>query len=267
MSLHASPRASTPALTWVQVRRAFAVAMLLSAAGQAADIQGTIVVERKLTKRNVTPAAGLYQRVVAVEVGADVEQDPLAYERSHVVIYLEGQPDSRRGPASRSPSASIEQRDRRFVPDIVTIPANSVISFPNFDPVFHNVFSLSKPKNFDLGNYAKGQTRLVTFSRPGVVLVYCHLHPNMAAAIVVTPNQFAAIADASGKFTLHDVPPGKYTVVAWHKTAGIFRQTIEVTENGASGVRFLVPLPAEPLPPESTSHADRDHPTGAVANR
>jgi hypothetical protein len=123
------------------------------------------------------------------------------------------------------------------------IGAGSAVSFPNFDPIFHNVFSLSKPKTFDLGNYPRGQTRMVTFPKPGIVSVYCHLHPNMAGTVVVTPNQWAARVDASGQFVLADVPPGKYSVVAWHKTGGTFRKTIQVTAGQDSEINFFVPLP------------------------
>ena len=107
------------------------------------------------------------------------------------------------------------------------------------DPIFHNVFSLSKAKSFDLGNYPKGNTRTVMFPKPGIVFVDCHLHPNMSAVIVVTPNRWSTKADASGRFMLPDLPPGTYTVVAWHKSAGFFRKTIEVTadRNAVGGFR------------------------------
>ena len=149
----------------------------------------------------------------------------------------------------------MEQQNRRFSPDLVVIPAGSSVSFPNFDPIFHNVFSLSKAKSFDLGNYSKGQTRMVTFPKPGIVAVYCHLHPNMTGTIVVTPNQWGVRVDAAGQYTLANVPPGKYTVVAWHKTGGTFRKTIEVTASRDAVADFFVPL-AELAAGESDNHAD-----------
>ena len=203
-----------------------------------ADIHGTITIERKLTRHNVTASAGMYQHGVAVELGADGEGDPLAFERSHVAVYLEGGSGST---ASGVVRASIEQRDRRFVPDLVVIPAGSAVSFPNFDPIFHNVFSLSKAKSFDLGNYPNGQTRVVTFPAAGVTAVYCHLHSNMAATIVVAPNRWAVRADGHGSFTLKDVSPGTYTVVAWHKAAGTFRKTVTVGDRGDAEIGFTLP--------------------------
>jgi len=204
---------------------------------QAADISGTVVVERKLTRRNVTPSSPAYSRGVAVDLGSSSGMDPLSFERTHVAVYIEG-----KGPAGTPIKAEIEQKDREFAPDLVVAPVGSTVSFPNMDAIFHNVFSLSKPKAFDLGNYPKGQTRTVTFPVPGVVFVYCHLHTNMAATIVITPNQWSTKPDPAGNFKLTDVSPGKYTVVAWHKTAGTFKQTVTITGDQAPPIRFLIPF-------------------------
>jgi plastocyanin len=229
---------------------------LLAGADFRANIHGAITIERKLTRRNVTASGGMYQRGVAVELGADGDSDPLAFERSHVAVYLEGGPTAI---ASGAVKASIEQRDRRFVPDMAVIPAGSSISFPNFDPIFHNVFSLSKAKSFDLGNYPKGQTRVVAFDKPGVVAVYCHLHSNMSATIVVTPNRWATRADGNGIFSLKDVAPGIYTVVAWHKAAGTFRKTVTITDQGDAEVNFTLPYvgPGDGKPMDSRPAGQR----------
>jgi plastocyanin len=225
--------------------------VLLGAALLAgADIRGAITIERKLTRHNVTASAGMYQRGVAVELGSDAEGDPIAFERSHVAVYLEGGPSSS---ASGVVKASIEQRDRRFVPDLVVIPAGSAVSFPNFDPIFHNVFSLSKAKSFDLGNYPKGQTRMITFPAPGVVAVYCHLHSNMVATVVVAPNRWVVRVDENGIFALKDVPAGAYTVVAWHKTAGTFRKTVTVGEKSDAEISFTLPY-VEPTDVKPIAH-------------
>lgn len=181
---------------------------------------------------------------------SDVHENALDYERSHVIVYLEGEQGS-----AAPTHAQMEQQNRRFAPDLVVIPAGSSVSFPNFDPIFHNVFSLSKAKSFDLGNYSKGQTRMVTFLKAGIVAVYCHLHPNMAGTIVVTPNRWGVRVDATGQYALTDVPPGKYTVVAWHKTGGTFRKTIEVTSAKDAVADFFVPLTELPAA-EANHHPD-----------
>ena len=208
----------------------------LLAAAKAEDIQGTVIIKQKLTRHRVTAAPSLYQRGPAVELRSDPQDDPLAAERARVVVYLEGS-----SPASPI-TATMEQKERRFVPELLVIPVGSTVSFPNLDPIFHNVFSLSKPKSFDLGNYSRDHTRLVTFSKPGIEFVNCHLHTNMAAAIVVTPNKWFATADRTGKFILHDVPVGPYTIVAWHKAAGSFKQTVKVNPDRGASVEFFVPL-------------------------
>jgi plastocyanin len=216
---------------------------------QAENITGSILIKRKLTRRSVTAEIPLYQRGPGLELGKDRENDPIAYERSQVVVWIEGSgpggPVARpEHPMERSEHTieKMEQIGRRFVPDLVVIAAGGTVSFPNGDPIFHNVFSLSKPKIFDLGNYVKGDTRNVTFTKPGVVYVNCHLHPNMAAAIVVAPNRWYARPDREGHFTLRDLPPGSYTMVAWHKSAGSFRKTVKVAAGADTPVEFFIPL-------------------------
>ena len=215
--------------------------LLLAAVAHAADIEGQVVVKRKLTRRTITATEASYTRGPIAEPAPESEADPLSFERIRVAIYLEGELPS------TPVRGTMEQKGRRFFPDTLVIPAGSSVSFPNLDPVFHNVFSLSKPKSFDLGNYPKDHTRVVTFSKPGVVFVNCHLHPNMAAAIVVAPNRWCTKADASGRFTLEGVPPGTYTLVAWHRSAGYFRQRIQTGAGGTAAVQFVIPLEEDRL--------------------
>jgi hypothetical protein len=215
-------------------------AVLIGVAGlatvQAANIEGTVAVKHRLTKPRVTAPANAYERGVAVELHSNESEDFLALERSRVVIYLEGPLPS------RPLTATMEQKGRQFSPDTLVLPVGSTVSFPNLDPIFHNVFSLSKPRSFDLGNYPKDHTRTLTFSKPGIVFVNCHLHPNMAAVIVISPNYWSTKADATGRFVLSDVPPGSYVVVAWHRAAGFFRQAVTVREGRASAAHFVIPL-------------------------
>ncbi|HLH07491.1 MAG TPA: hypothetical protein VKW78_09650 [Terriglobales bacterium] len=215
------------------------VMIALGCSARAGDIEGNVIIQHKLTKRKVTASADPYQRGTAVVLGSDQEKDPLSFERTHVVIYLEGDL------GTNKIEAELNQQDRRFSPDLVVVPVGSTVSFPNLDPIFHNVFSLSKAKSFDLGNYPKDETRTVTFPKPGIVFVDCHLHPNMSAVIVVTPNRWTTKADASGRFVLPDVRPGSYTIVAWHKSAGFFRKTVRVTDDHAANVDFTIPLNEE----------------------
>jgi plastocyanin len=219
---------------------ALAIVSLGIAAG-AQTLTGNIVIKQKLTKRSVTPSVSIYQRGTAVELGKDTPENPLEFERSRVVIYLEG--SSQASPSPAGPATfTIEQLNRRFTPDLLVLPVGSTVSFPNMDPIFHNIFSLSKAKSFDLGSYDKGKTREVVFPKPGVVDIYCHLHPNMAATIVVTPNRWYARSDKSGQYRIDDVPPGNYTVVAWHKSAGFFKKSIVVEAGHNPTADFFIPL-------------------------
>lgn len=219
--------------------RLFIMAVATVAGVHGEHIEGTVVIKKKLTKPRVTMQVPMYQRGPAVGLNARQDDDPLAFERSRVAVYLEGQLPQ--DPPS-GVVAKMEQVNRSFTPEMLVIQAGSKVSFPNEDPIFHNVFSLSGPKSFDLGNYPQGDTRIVTFPEPGIVYVNCHLHPNMAAAIVVTPNKWNTMASRDGSYDLRDVPPGKYTIVAWHKAAGFFRQTVTVSAGQDGHAEFLIPI-------------------------
>jgi plastocyanin len=185
-----------------------------------------------LSKKRVTLPAYQSRGIAAPQPSAG----PID-ELTRVVIYLEGSMGE-----GKPVTGEIKQRNRRFEPEILAVPRGSTVSFPNFDPIFHNVFSLSKVKSFDLGYYPEGGTRIVHFDHPGAVQVYCHLHSDMSALIVVTPNQFYTQPSSSGAFKLVGLPGGSYSVVAWHKSAGLIRKKIEVPENGVVGVVFEIPL-------------------------
>jgi plastocyanin len=215
---------------------------LFAGASHAQDITGTITIKKRLTKRNVTAPVSIYQRGTVVSLGKDAGQDPVVYELAHVVVYLEGAAQAPPAKAVKPPAFTMEQMDRRFTPDLLVVPAGASVSFPNMDPIFHNVFSLSKPKSFDLGSYDKGQTRTVSFPKPGLVFVYCRLHPNMEATIVVTPNRWYARPDAAGQYHISGVPPGTYTLVAWHKAAGFFRKQVVVGEDHNASADFFIPI-------------------------
>jgi plastocyanin len=224
---------------------AVTICAVLACQLHAAIIAGTVVVKRSLTKRKVTIAAGVYDRGASVALES-APPDALAFERTHVAVYLEGPLPAWRPGVADLPAMA--QRNRAFLPDMLVVPVGSEVSFPNLDPVFHNVFSLSGSKTFDLGNYPEHRTRTVVMSKSGIVLVNCHLHPNMTGIVVVTPNAWATRPNEGGDFTLPDAPPGKYTVVAWHKSAGFFRKTVEVDATHGAKVEFLVPLEAVPEP-------------------
>lgn len=202
---------------------------------QAGEIRGRIVVASTLTKKRVLiPDYEMRGIAVASQSQEHVRDE----EYSRLAVYLEA--------ASANPpeeaSANLLQRNRGFHPEVVVVPVGSAVSFPNGDPIFHNVFSLSRVKPFDLGYYPEGETRTVKFDQVGVVQVYCHLHPDMSAAILVVPNSWFAQPGPEGTFLFSELPAGKYDVVVWHKAAGFFRQAVEVPENGRREILFHIPL-------------------------
>jgi len=200
--------------------------------GLCADLSGRIIVTKKLGKKKVIlPAYSLRGAAPALD------ESHLGSDADNVAVFLEGQLP---GP-DRPLRAELEQHGQRFEPQLLVVPVGSTVSFPNADPIFHNVFSLSGAKKFDLGYYPAGQTRTVKFDEPGVVQVYCHLHPNMYAAIVVTPNRWHTKPSDDGTFSFHDVPPGTYTLVAWHMNAGFFRTEVRVTGAGSGEVVVMIP--------------------------
>ena len=219
---------------WVRLLPPVILILTSAFAERTGEISGEIHITKRLTKQRVTLEASGYQRGVAVPLDTsspDLEQSDLA----RTAVYLEG--DSLPGGPI---TVEVNQKNRRFDPELIVAPVGSTISFPNLDPIFHNVFSLSKTKSFDLGYYPKNDTRKVTFDKPGVVQVYCHLHPNMSMAVVITPNRLA-LRPLPGKFLFRGLPDGTYRVVVWHKSAGYFRKTVAVS-GGRASVEFDVPV-------------------------
>jgi hemoglobin len=142
----------------------------------------------------------------------------------------------------------IEQRDRQFAPRMLAISAGSTVSFPNFDPIFHNVFSTSHSRAFDLGIYKNGESRDVTFAKEGLVRIGCNLHANMSAHLVVVAAPHYVVTDAGGKFLFRSLPPGKYKLKAWAEdTVEPVTQTIEI-HAGENTANVSVPRGASVIP-------------------
>lgn len=131
-----------------------------------------------------------------------------------------------------SARARLEQRDQAFVPRVVAVAQGDRVDFPNMDPIFHNVFSVSPAKRFDLGKYPKLQSRTVRFDKPGVVNVFCDIHADMAAYIVVLPNRAFTQPDAGGRYRLPALPAGRYTLRWWHPDFGGGEREVTVPASG-----------------------------------
>lgn len=145
---------------------------------------------------------------------------------AQAVVYAE--PLDRPAPAAPV-TASVQQKNKTFLPHVVAVPVGSIVTFPNDDAIFHNVFSLSAPQPFDLGLYRAGATKQQIFTRPGVYHVFCNIHPQMAAFLVVAPTPYVTVAGADGAWRL-DVPPGRYRVTALSERA--LPVTLDATVSG-----------------------------------
>ena len=165
---------------------------------------------------------------------------PRAAEISNVIVFLKDAPPRRSEPAPMR--VTIEQKDEAFVPRVVAITRGSTIDFPNADPFFHNVFSLSRGANFDLGRYPRGQSRSRKFPNAGLVKVYCHIHSHMTASIMVFDHPYFRIPAADGGFSLDEVPPGTYQISAWHERIGESTNSIRVEAGRSARVGFALPM-------------------------
>ena len=193
---------------------ALAAVLLQAGPRAAAAAPGTISGRVTLTTRmRGTPIATNAYAPRAVGQPAPAA----APELRNVVVYLKDAAFAGPLPAMR---AQIRQEQESFSPRVVAITRGSTVEFPNFDPYFHNVFSLSGAATFDLGRYPDGQSRARQFTKPGIVKVYCHLHSQMSATVVVLDHPYFVTPDADGQFSLANVPPGDYTLVGWHERVG-----------------------------------------------
>jgi plastocyanin len=163
--------------------------------------------------------------------------DERALDRS--VVYLESAPLGA-FQAPERPTAVMDQKNETFVPHVLAIMTGTTVQFPNSDVIYHNVFSLSKAARFDLGRYAAGRSKSVRFDRPGIVRVFCEIHSHMNAYILVFSHPFFAVTDADGRYRIDGVPPGTYSVVAWHEGVASEPSAARVTEGGTAELDFTV---------------------------
>ena len=191
-------RATAVAISWVAL-------VLLASAAQAGVIRGTLSPRAKGHKGTVADA----------------------------VVYIDPLPDElewKWGP--RSETFTVVQRERRFIPRVTAVPVGSTIRFQNRDDVYHNVFSVSPAKRFDLGKYPPSATNQVTFTRPGIVNLFCDIHPKMAAWVVVVGHRLYVRPEGDGTFAFPKLPPGPYTLVAWHPSFGRVTKKITIPHQG-----------------------------------
>ena len=163
---------------------------------------------------------------------------------ANVLVYLSEAP-----PASEDLSKAkfvMDQRNLEFIPHVLPVLVGSAVEFPNNDQVAHNVFSLSRAKQFNLGSYKAGESKTVVFDKPGIVELRCDVHAEMAAYILVLKNPYFALTDEKGGFEIPDtgylnqvgltgvknLSPGKYFFKTWHEKLKSHSEAVVVPENG-----------------------------------
>lgn len=209
-------------------RQATAVAQALEGTRHAC-ISCHLKFRRKNEENGFYPARGntIYGEVKIVTLDGKERED-----RSHIVVFLENVSKGSWHSSVIEKRPAVSQKDRLFLPRVLPVLRGAVVDFPNDDTVFHNVFSLSRTRPFDLDIYKPGTSKSVKFSKPGLVKTYCNIHPGMVCNILVLQNPFFTVTDSTGFYVITGVPDGRYPIRWWHEFGGETRE--EITASGSS---------------------------------
>lgn len=217
-----------------------ALALALATVVSAGTIVGTVSAEAPPEPPGAAAAGDAYasRRYKFVE--------KIDYSRLRdFVVYID-QTVSEITPGAPALAAVTTQKDANFEPHVLPVAVGTTVRWPNEDDIYHNVFSMSDTKEFDLGYYKKEKTPELVFDKVGRVDVFCAIHSKMHCIILVLPNAFFASADARGRYQIRDVPPGTYRVRAWHER--LPGRTLSVTVPAEGDVRADFRLGVDTLP-------------------
>ena len=206
-----------------------AVTTAAQAPAPVGSLRGRVDIRRVVT--------GVERRPGVSDLGTAPARDLADTRRA--VVYLETAP--RGAFEAREPvRVRMDQRNETFVPHVLAVTAGTVVDFPNNDSTYHNVFSLSKTRRFDLGRYANGRSKSVRFDRPGIVRVFCDIHSHMSAFILVFSHPYFAVTDTQGRYHIDNVPPGSYSVIAWNEGNASDPRPVTVPDGGAAELDFAL---------------------------
>jgi plastocyanin len=163
-----------------------------------------------------------------------------------VVVFLASTDPGDPSSAPTLPAASIHQSGARFEPDFLAVAVGQAVEMPNDDVIYHNVFSYSKPNDFDLGLYAAGESHAVRFRHPGLVRIYCSIHDEMDGLIFVAPSRLHAVIDEAGRYAIRDVPEGRYRLHVWSERLPESVREVEIAEGSTRTIDLEIGAPAEP---------------------
>ncbi len=194
--------------------------MFLGESASSVLLSGKIPINFKVVEKQ--KSSGVYPGRV-VKRNSDLKKNTLR----HAVVFLVPQnPTSFPQPTER---ARLDQIDFNFIPHILAIQVGTRVDFYNLDPVFHNVFSFSNPKKFDLGRYPKNHFKSVTFDKPGLIKLFCEIHSDMSGFILVLKTPYFTYPDSEGKFSL-DIPAGDYYLRVWQEDGNPLQAQIQVPD-------------------------------------
>ena len=206
-------------------------------------IEGIATISRRLT--TARPRVRIYSEPGTPLPAAAAEENRFA----NVVLYLDSVAPTASPAGVATPEPAMRQLGERFEPHVLPVLVGTTVSFPNDDPIYHNVFSLSRARSFDLGRYPRGSSKAVRFTSPGVVQVFCHIHADMSGYILVLENPFFVVPNADGAFVLDGVPPGDYRLIAWNERIRPVITPVHVEAGRATELRVAIPLPEVPGTP------------------
>ena len=160
-----------------------------------------------------------------------------------VVVYLEALGATHPGVPPRA-VRRMRQRDAHFSPPFLVVAAGQPVEMANDDAIYHNVFSYSRPNDFDLGLYPAGESRTLVLRHPGIVKIYCSIHESMNATILVAPTPWFDVVGAGGDYALRGVPPGRYRAVVWSERLPRSTRELEVKARGRQSLDWVIGSPS-----------------------
>jgi len=182
------------------------------------------------------PAGALGASTLRGKVEVLEKDGQRAQDTADAVVWVEGPPPAR----TRLPAVTVTMKSKAFLPRVTVVGVGASVEFPNQDAIFHNVFSVSGDNRFDLQLYKKPKTASKVFEHPGVVRIYCNIHPQMSGFVLVRDNPYWAKVAQDGSYTIPDVPAGTWVLKAWHERAGESAQTVQVKDGGAVETSFTL---------------------------
>jgi len=208
-----------------------------AAAAQAPEVRALGALRGRVDIRRIVPAPE--RRPGVSDLGTPAPRELPDSRRA--VVYLESAPSGAFEDLEPA-RMRMDQRNETFIPHVLAVTAGTLVDFPNNDSTYHNVFSLSRAKRFDLGRYARGRSKAVRFDRPGIVRVFCDIHSHMSAFVLVFSHPYYSTTEADGRFRIDNVPPGSYTVTVWHEGQTRDSRTVVVPPQGGLVEQdFVVP--------------------------